>query len=217
MGILGVKQLSLMRRVKANIEHMSGLLDQIIQLTRQSHSPLGNQSPVDIREAIETAINAVSSKVREKSLRLDLKLADNLPPVPSEGDAFYQIVAHLLNNACQVSMTDGRIMISAHHDTIQEKSLDGDVELFDFLHLAITDSGQGLSREIHSLVLEAHRRPVEERLLRANDVGHSLATAVSLVQAHGGRVWLSNEMEVGDTLSVLLPLASNGYTNGNLG
>jgi signal transduction histidine kinase len=215
MGILGTKQMSLMRRVKANIAHMSALLEQLSQLSSRRFSPLNNEAQVDIREAIETAISSISTKIREKSLRLDLDLAENLPPVPSDGDAFYQIVVHLLNNACQVSTSDSRILISAHHDSIQEQGLDGDMELFDFLHLAITDSGNGLSQEIHSLVLEAHRRPGMMEATRMQEVGYSLSTAVSLVNAQGGRVWLSKEGEAGDTLSVLLPLAGNGYVHSN--
>lgn len=215
MGILGTKQMSLMRRVKANIAHMSALLEQLIQLSTRRFSPPTNEAQVDIRETIETAISSVSSKIREKSLRLDLDLPEDLPPVPSDGDAFYQIVVHLLNNACQVSTSDGRILISAHHDSIQEQGLDGDVELFDFLHLAVTDSGNGLSQEIHALILEANRRPGMIEGSRMQDVGYSLSTAVSLVNAQGGRVWLSKEWESGDTLSVLLPLSGNGYVHPN--
>jgi signal transduction histidine kinase len=217
MGILGAKQMSLMRRVKANIAHMSGLLEQMIQLSSRRASPSSNEALVDIRETIETAINSVSSKMQEKSLRLDLDLAENLPTVPSDGDAFYQIVAHLLDNACQVSISESRILISAHHDSIQETSLEGDIELFDFLHLAVTDSGNGLSQEIHSLVLETHRQQDKMEATKVSDVSHNLSTAVSLVNAQGGRFWLSKEWDTGDTLSVLLPLANNeyAYTNGN--
>ncbi len=220
MGILGTNQMSLMRRVKANIAQMATLLDQMLQLSRRNVSPISNKAQVNINEAIEIAINSIRSEVRKKGLRLDLDLADDLPPISSEGDSFYQIVAHLLNNACQVSKNDGRILISAHHDSIQEKSLEGDVELFDFLHFAVTDSGNGLSQEIHSLVLEAHRQsdkmkadPSQNTVI--SNAGHSLSTAVHLVNAQGGRVWLSNEWETGDTLSVLLPLSNNEYAHQN--
>jgi signal transduction histidine kinase len=87
--------------------------------------------------------------------------------------------------------------------------------LFDFLHLAVTDSGNGLSQEIHSLVLEAHRQPDKMKVTSVNDIGHSLSTAVFLVNAQGGRVWLSKEWETGDTLSILLPLPSISYARQN--
>ncbi|MFZ0545938.1 MAG: ATP-binding protein [Candidatus Promineifilaceae bacterium] len=215
MGILGTKQLSLMRRVQANIIQMSGLLEQLIQLSSRRISPLSNETQVDIREAIETAITSVSSKIREKNLLLNLDLAEDLPPVPSDGDNFYQIVSHLVNNACQVSTADSRILIRAHNDTIRETNSDGGSEMFDFLHLAITDSGNGLSEEIHSLVLEAHRSPEKMSTIKMKDLEHSLSTAVSLVNAQGGRVWLSKEWETGDTFSVLLPLSGNGYVYPN--
>jgi signal transduction histidine kinase len=207
--------MSLMRRVKANIAQMSTLLDQILQLSRKNLFSISNNTKVDINEAIEIAINSVRSKVRDKGLRLDLDLADDLPPIQTEGDVFYQIVAHLLDNACQVSRNDGRILISAHHDSIQEKSGEGETKLFDFLHLAVTDSGNGLSQELHSLVLEANRQPDKVKANAIEEVAQSLSTAVFLVNAQGGRVWLSKEWETGDTLSILLPLSGNGYVNQN--
>jgi signal transduction histidine kinase len=215
MGILGAKQMSLMRRIKANIAHMSSLLEQLIQLASKRTGSAKNEPEVDIRETIETAINSVGSKIREKSLRLDLDLAENLPTVPSSGDAFYQIVVHLLNNACQVSTTESRIVLSAHYDSIQETDVKGDIELFDFLHLAVTDSGNGLSQEIHSMVLETNRRPDKVSGTTMSDVSHSLSTAVSLINAQGGRFWLSKEWDTGDTLTVLLPLSGNGYAHPN--
>lgn len=215
MGILGTKQMNLMRRVKANIDLMSNLLEQLIQLSRNQPSPSANETQVNVRETIESAIHSVRSTVRDKSLRIDLDLADNIPPVPSDGDAFYQIVVHLLNHACLVSRDDGRILISAHYDSIQETSLEGAIELFDFLHLAISDSGDGLSQEIHSLVLEAQRQPDRIAAVQLNNIGQNMSTAVSLINAQRGRVWLSQEWETGDTISVLLPLASNVYAYPN--
>jgi signal transduction histidine kinase len=212
MGILGTKQMSLMRRIKANTAHMSALLEQLIQLSNKRVPPSEAEPHVDIRETIETAINSISSNVRDKNLRIDLDLDQNLPAVASDGDSFYQIVVHLLNNACQVSTIESRILISAHYDSIQETSLNGDIELFDFLHLAVTDSGFGLSQEIHEMVLDANR---QAETVEISEVGQSLSTAVSLINAQGGRFWLSKEWETGDTLSVLLPLSGTGYAYSN--
>ncbi|MCI0398236.1 MAG: GAF domain-containing sensor histidine kinase [Chloroflexi bacterium] len=211
MGILSAKQIGLMRRIKANVEHMIALLDQLIQLTGPEQ-PQTYKTPVDVRLAIESAVTAVSDRLREKNLRLDLKIDEQLPPVLSDGNAIQQIMTTLLDNACWVSAQGGRLVVSAHHDAIQEPAQNGAPESFGFLHLAVTDSGKPDS-DIRFLVLDSHRQSREVSLAHAAGTGERLSSALNLIAAHGGRAWMNREAG-GNTFSVLLPLSNNGVAGG---
>lgn len=214
MGLLGTKQLSLLRRVEANIEHMTVLLDQIIQLASQDRFPSGGAVKIDVREAVESAVSAIGNEMRLKALYLDMDVAEDLPPIPSEGDGFFRIVTYLLRNACQVSAEDSQVAVYVNKDTLEEPQLSEEKERASFLHLRVSDSGGAQSREIHDLILESQRRQDEEIQMKIAGVGYNLATAVDLITAHGGRVWLDVDESAGTTFSVLLPLSSNGSSAG---
>jgi signal transduction histidine kinase len=214
MGILGTKQLNLLRRIEANVQHMAGLLEQIIHLADEDRFPSDRVAKVDVREAVESAVAAIGTEMQLKSLYLDMDVADDLPPIPSEGDAFFQIVTYLLRNACQVSAEESHVTVSISHDTLREPKADKDHEPFSFLHLQVSDSGGLQSQEIHDLILESHRRLDEELQRQVARVGHNLNAAVDLITAHGGRVWVEADDKAGSTFSVLLPLSTNGTPAG---
>jgi signal transduction histidine kinase len=236
MGILGTKQVSVLRRVEANISHMEVLLEQLIQLVTTSNRPLPSGAEVvDLRETIETAVsNSIIQggipHFRDKGLRLALDLADSLPPSPAGRDVLYQMLINLLRYACLTAPLNGALLLRVYDDAIEETSLEGTVESFGFLLLSLTISspaspslpGQSDSIEAATQsrshngkdVAGSGRQPVTAEVAPSVEVGESLATIRSLVAAHGGRVWI--EAQPGPdkkaiqhrVVSLLLPLAT---------
>jgi signal transduction histidine kinase len=218
MGILGTKQVSVLRRVEANFSHMEVLLEQIIQLVTTSHRPLtSGTEAVDVRDTIETAVsNSIIQggipHFRDKGLRLALDLADSLPPSPAGGDALYQMLINLLRYACLTAPLNGALLLTVSDDAIEETSLEGTVETFGFLLLSLTISGPAVASlpgQSDPIEAASHprshngkdlagnrnmsgsdRQPVMADVAPSVEVGESLATIRSLVVAHGGRVWI---------------------------
>jgi signal transduction histidine kinase len=79
--------------------------------------------------------------------------------------------------------------------------------------VSITDTGGGIPLE------DQHR--VFNRFLRANhpviegigETGVGLAIAKTLVEAHGGRIWVESERGKGSVFSFILPLAPSTGSN----
>jgi signal transduction histidine kinase len=219
MGILGAKQLSVLRRFDANISHMEVLLEQIIQLIAASNRPLpSGTEAVDVRETIETAVsNSIIQggipQFREKGLRLALDLAEPLPASPAGRDVLYQILINLLRYACFVSPPKGALLLTAYADAIEESSLEGTVEKFGFLLLSLSitapaeppesvpsgeptgvwlppQSTNGMDAT-RSRTVAAESQPLPTAgPVPSVEVGESLATIRSLVTAQAGRVWI---------------------------
>jgi signal transduction histidine kinase len=209
MGILGTQQIKLLRRMKTNIEQMTSLVDRIIRLAGSERSSATKNEFVDFQDAVDSAVDAIGAQIRTKRLKLDLDVAHDLPPVPSDEDAIYRIVAHLLYHACQVSAADSHLALSARQETVGINGLNSDSS--EFIHLAISDKGGNQSQEIHKLIKEAEREPDNPELgSKVGYVGSSMSKAVSLIATQGGRSWISSESPEGSTVSALLPLSSNG-------
>lgn len=207
LGILGAKQRDFLQRVKANTDRMGALLEQIIQMTAVSEQPVRpDEELVDVREVIETAINNTISQIRKKNLRLDLNIAHDLPPLTIKRGDLHQIMTNLLNNACQSSASNGRVAISAHTDAVPETNPNGHSETFGFMHLAITDSGGGISTDHHGRIFDPQHRADDPLIPGLGETGAGLAMTRSLVQANGGRIWVESEIGTGSTFSILFPI-----------
>lgn len=209
MGILGAKQRDFLQRVKANVERMGLLLEQVVQMASTSGQPakLEDVEFVDVEEAVDTAVNTIISQVRKKELRLNLDIEQAIPPIPANREALCQVLIHLLNNASQASTAQGTMTLSAHTDVMAVRSGEnGDVAPERFIHLAVTDSGGGIRPEDRSHVFDPQYRADNPLIAGLGDTGAGLSVAQALITAHGGRIWVDSEMGKGSTFSVLLPL-----------
>jgi signal transduction histidine kinase len=214
LGLLGSKQMILLRRMNSNIETVARSLDRIAAIARQGDGRLLGRATTDTREAIESAARAMETQLQARRLSLKISLADALPPVPSDNDAFFRIVVLLLRNACQVSTSGSRLMLSAKIVCIEESGPDKDTAPVSFLHLAITDTGAGQTWELHAKSLESHHLKRNEEAERVEEA-NGLTEALWLIASHGGRTWVDQLSSSGCAFSVLLPISIEGQPGEN--
>jgi signal transduction histidine kinase len=205
VGILGETQRQFLQRVKTNIERMGGLLEDLIKVTaidtgRVSLSP----EPVDIINTIENTIMSLSAQFSERGLAVQMDMPSELPPVHADRDSLYQIVLHLLSNACQCSEPDAQVLIRARLEEYDDQ-VDG---MPDYLLVSVTDTGGGIAPEDQRRVFQRLYRADNPLIAGLGDTGVGLSIAKALVEANGGRIWVESEIGVGSTFSFILPLSS---------
>ena len=213
-GILGVKQRDLVQRIRSNIVRMGGLLDQILQLVpgqADSSQPLPLIEKVNVREAVETAVNSVLKQIREKRIQLDLNIAEMLPPLTVSRHDFHQIMTNLLDNACQASGSDGRIAVSAQPRVLQES----ENPAIHYIELTIEDSGEGIPAKDLANVFTAHHQADRPLIAGLGDTTVGLNMAHELAIANGGRLWVESEPGQGSIFSVLFPQTPADEMNQN--
>jgi len=207
VGILGETQRQFLQRVKANIERMGGLLEDLIKIAvidtgRVSLAP----EPVDFINVIKGIIVSLSAQFSERRLTVQMDIPSELSPVHADRDSLYQIVLHLLSNACQCSEPDTEILVRARLEEYGDQ-IDG---MPDYLAVSVTDTGGGIAPEDQRRVFQRLYRADNPLIAGLGDTGVGLSIAKALVEANGGRIWVESEMGVGSTFSFVLPLSSEG-------
>lgn len=206
MGILGGNQRDFLQRIRANAERTNTMLEQLLRVATEGEPALRSEK-ADVLSIIETAIDVVSPQMREKRLRLDLHLEDLLGQWQFNRDALYQVMVHLLSNACQASPGEGQLRLEGRMEMVREMTEGRSTENH-LLHLAITDSGAGIASEDLSRVFEPHVDTDAPLISGVGDTGIGLAVARQIITANQGRIWVEAEPGKGSTFSVLLPLAA---------
>jgi signal transduction histidine kinase len=157
---------------------------------------------VNIVSIIEEAIMNTAGQFRERGIAIDIALEDDLPEVYADPDALNQVMQNLLTNACQASELNTTVVVSA---TLQETG-ETTFDAAKYLMVSVADTGGGIPDE--------ERRRVFTRLYRADnplikglgETGVGLSVAKTLIEAHGGRIWVESEEGLGSTFSFLLPV-----------
>jgi signal transduction histidine kinase len=210
VGILGALQRKFLERIKASTERMGGLIEDLAHVTAlDSQQQALTPAPIDILSVIHEAVANTESQRRSKNISLELKLAEPMPELRADREALQQILANLLQNAGAASPAGGKVSLRARVENGEEEN--------DFVFLQITDSGGGIQPDELPRLFSSLYHAETALLSGAGDTGISLAVVKSLIEAHGGRIWVDSEMGKGCTFSVVLPIVSSASDNGRSG
>jgi len=200
VGILGAMQRQFLQRVKANIERMNGMLDDLIGFTAIDTGQFKIEpEPVDVAKAIEETVMAAAGLMRERDLSVRIELAEQLPRLQADRDSLHQIIKHLLSNAAQCSPNNSEIVVRAQVP----------VEMPNFLLFSVTDRGGGIAPEDRQRAFNRMYRADHPLLQGLGETGIGLSISKTLVEAQGGRIWVDSEMGIGSTFTFVLPLNNN--------
>jgi signal transduction histidine kinase len=199
VGILGATQRKFVERIKASVERMEGLADDLIQLVTDTQGRMLTPEKVDLNDVINAAVAQALVKLRKRNIILRLDVPDQLPALEADRDALQQILVHLLHNAGDTSPQEGEIALSAHVEIKDNEPA--------FVLLQVTDSGGGIPVEDLPRVFSRLYRADNAMIPGVGETGVGLSVVKSLVEAHGGRIWVDSVMGRGATFSVLLPAA----------
>ncbi len=206
VGIIGSAQRKFLLRIKAGAERMVQMANDLVrQVGSEEQWDSPQRQLVDVNKFIETVLARSHVQLEDRALTLDLQLPEDIPPIKADPDYLRRILSNLLSNACLASSTGGRIQVRTAKSLgppfdQEELDLNGD----GFVIVSVKDSGGGLSDEALNLVFDRARPSQTPAGL--GESGASLALVKTLVEAHGGRLWVESENGVGTTISCVLPV-----------
>ena len=214
VGTVGSAQRKYLTRIKAGAERMARMTDDLTREAGVEEQWSGPQrQPVDVNGLIEATVAGSHCQLEDRELSLELELPDDLPAIHADPDHLRHVLSHLLSNACLASTVGGQVLVQAAQSPAvpldrEELSLNGD----GFVVVSISDSGGGLSEESLTRVFDRARPSRTPAGLGESGAGLSLVR--TLVEAHGGRLWVESERGVGTTFSFVLPVNDVGERAG---
>lgn len=193
----------MLRAGEENIEEVIGDLEKVTrQITRASDiiNWLRELVSKQERNAVEVDLNAVLAEVAgylENDIKghgstLDLRLATSLPTVIADKVQIQQVVLNIMRNSLEAkSERAGGI----HRITVSSSSpSDG------FVQVVIGDNGPGIPDEIRDDVFSSFFTTKKEGL------GFGLSVSKSIIESHGGRIWVHPAPGVGAAFMFTLPV-----------
>ncbi|MES1173034.1 MAG: PAS domain S-box protein [Myxococcales bacterium] len=159
-------------------------------------------------------LNAVIQRVEKMILRLlgeDVTLstvcAENLAPIRFDPGQVEQIIVNLAVNARDAMPAGGRLVIETSNVHLDEEYAERhvDVRAGEYVLLAVSDSGAGMTEEVQALLFE----PFFTTKAAGKGTGLGLAMVYGAVRQNGGRIEVYSELGRGTAFKIYLPAAKS--------
>ncbi|MBI3786574.1 MAG: hypothetical protein HY270_24555 [Deltaproteobacteria bacterium] len=147
-----------------------------------------HQRPVPVGELIDRALILANNDLGAKHIGIRCEIDDTVPPVHADPDLISQALLSLLHNAGEVLPHGGEVRLSARGNN-------GSVDI------QVADSGPGVPPELRSRIFEPFFTT------RPQGTGLGLAIVRQIIEAHGGRIDVSNGTTGGACFTLCLPAA----------
>jgi signal transduction histidine kinase len=109
-------------------------------------------------------------------------------------EAITRVIENLLENALRYTSEGGSVVVNV-------RSQSGNAVF------SVSDTGIGISKDLQAKVFEQFFRVEESRDRHTGGAGLGLSIVKSIVESHGGRVWLESELGKGSKFCFEIPAA----------
>ncbi len=192
--------------MKVNSYRLLRLINNLIDVTRIDVGNLKmNFGNYDIVTIVEDITMAAVEYVESKGMTLifDTDVEEKILGIDREN--IERIVLNLLSNAVKFSKDDGTIIVSIH-------------DLGDKVEISVKDNGIGISEELQEKIFDRFVQG-EDLFTRSHEgSGIGLSLVKSIVDNHGGKIYVKNVVNGGSEFVVELPniLSKNQFCSTNL-
>jgi C4-dicarboxylate-specific signal transduction histidine kinase len=166
------------------------VIQRLRSLLRKEES---QRHPLDVNEVVAESMRLIRSDLLSRQAVVDMELADALPTVSGDRNQLQQVLLNFVINGCDAmegQEADRQLIVRTR------TTGNGNVEV------SVSDRGAGIPSE--------HLESIFEPFVttKATGLGLGLAICSSIAEAHGGRLWATNNADGGATLHCELPAKS---------
>ena len=191
-GPLNFKQRRFMHHIHVDSEHLLGLINDVLDLSRIEAGGLNlHTEPVRLLLIIADSINAIRlyAESRSVSIRMGNEIDFSVIADPMR---LRQILYNLLSNGAKFTQPGGEVLVDA--------VVEGDT-----VRITVSDTGLGIAPEERTQIFEKFYQvgltPVGVR----EGTGLGLAICKQLVEMQKGTIWVESQLGQGSTFHFTLP------------
>ena len=202
MGVVGPvneDQESMLNTSLSSARHLLQLINDVLDISKIQAGKLSLyiEEEVDLNEEIQAVVDMAEPLLQKQNAGLSQAIQfiqdidEHLPLIACDRRRFRQVLLNLLSNAIKFT-EQGSITFSA--------KVRADDSLF-----AIMDTGPGIPTGMLARIFEPFIQSADG-LKQAQGTGLGLPISRSLIQAHGGDLWVESKIGEGTTFFFSLPL-----------
>jgi len=191
-GILPEKQLENLDKVLASSEHLIGLINTVLDISKIEAGRMDVQpTTFELTPLVDLVVSTSQPLVRP-GVRLVAGIPPDLPPLYTDLDKFKQILINLLSNAAKFTH-QGEISVSARQNA-------------EMLSVQVRDSGIGVSPEAQDHIFDEFQQADSSTTRQYGGTGLGLSISRKLAHLLGGDLTMTSQVGAGSTFTLTIPI-----------
>ena len=178
------------KKAAAQVDRAAEVIRRLRALVRLDRS---NRAPHPFERLVKEAIDLCQPDLDRANVTARFRQSADLPPVMVDMLQVEQVLVNLVRNSIEAIRVSGRLQDAIR---IEAKPADGE-----YVEVCVVNSGPGFPRE----QIENGFLPLSSS--KADGLGIGLPLCRSIVEAHGGRLWLDAVLH-GASVRFTLPIAT---------
>lgn len=146
-------------------------------------------------EIVQTAVENARSLAEQKEVTISCAVEPWL--VQGDADRLVQTLTNLLGNAIKFAPPGTQISVRANRERENIK-------------FSVEDQGRGVPQDKLQRIFERFEQVDASDAREKGGTGLGLAISKTIVEQHGGRIWVESEIGKGSTFYFTVPMADNG-------
>lgn len=203
-GPLSQDQQRVVDLAKRNCERLSRLVNDILDLSRlESGKAVFMLSSINFKDVAGEIVENFRDTARQKGIRLELLLPDQLPAVRANSDMIARVLNNLVDNAVRFARKSVRVRARP-----VPRIAGLEVAALGFLQVTVSDDGCGIDAQSMPLLFSKFYqidRPAGGGGYKGTGLG--LAISREVVDLHGGKIWAESTFGEGADFHFALPVA----------
>lgn len=185
------EELELLTIANEEADRLNRLVVEVLEMARIEASKLHpDRAPHNIMDIIQATLKAQEESLKERVIKL--RVPESLPVADVDFEFIEQVLKQLLDNAVNYSPPGAPLTISAQAEGER-------------IIVNVADEGKGIPVDEQSKIFDKfyRGRAWREKVL---GTGLGLSIAKGIVEAHGGKIWVTSAPGKGSVFSFAVPM-----------
>jgi signal transduction histidine kinase len=201
-GPLSDLQLEDLGFMRMAVDQMRMLIKDLLELTRLESLKSLYKTDIVLNSSLKKSFETFKGMATTKNIEFSLHANDSKAITRGNPTLITRAIDNLVENAIKYTKPHGQVSLLL--TTSNNEAL-----------IAVKDTGIGIPAKTAPQVFDKFFRA---HAAEANEVpgsGLGLSIVKTIVERHGGRVWVESKVNEGSTFTIALPIYSNGSANQN--
>jgi two-component system sensor histidine kinase KdpD len=191
----GSQQQELLEIMNEECDRLNKLVEDASEMSRLEAGEIELEfHAVPVQELIDTALANCKTSLAERNI--SIQVPAGIPLVRADLTRAKEVLVHLLENANLYSEKDQPIVVSAENNV-------------NFVLFSVADHGPGIETMEQGLIFDKFYRGKDQRSV-IQGTGMGLPISKAIVEAHGGTISVTSQLNHGSVFTFTLPVARAG-------